>query len=134
MILMLFNAPLMVILAEEGKLMFLFILIIQIFIGTLFVFLSFLAFKGANYTKEKMIHLQLPNYFRYVTGFVQLMGGLFMLIGIWYTNAAALGGVWITMIMLVGIILRIRAHESILSTTPAIIIGILSITVSVVNK
>lgn len=94
--------------------MYLFTLIIQGVIGTLFAFLSFLAFTGVKYTKEKMIHLRLPNYFRYVTGFVQLMGGLFMLIGILYTNVAVLGGVWITMIMLVGIALRIRAHESII--------------------
>lgn len=113
--------------------MLLFTLIIQVVIGTLFAFLSFLAFTGANYTKEKMTHLQLPAYFRYVTGFVQLMGGLFMLVGIWYTTAAVVGGVWISMIMLVGIVLRMRARESILSLTPAIIIGILSITVSVVN-
>ncbi|KMJ59583.1 hypothetical protein AB685_01525 [Bacillus sp. LL01] len=113
--------------------MLLFTLIIQVVIGTLFAFLSFLAFTGAKYSKEKMIHLQLPNYFRYVTGFVQLLGGMFMLSGIWYTDAAILGGVWITMIMLVSMVLRIRANESIISTTPAIIIGILSSTVSVVN-
>ncbi len=134
MILMSFSAPLMATLAEEGKLMLFFTLIIQVVIGALFAFLSFLAFTGANYTKEKMIHLQLPNYFRYVTGFVQLVGGMFMLIGIWYTDVAVLGGVWITMIMLVGIVLRIRSHESIISTIPAIIIGILSITVSIVNN
>ncbi len=113
--------------------MFLFTLIIQVVIGTLFTVLSFLAFTGADYTKEKMKHLQLHAYFRYVTGFVQLMGGLFMLVGIWYTTAAVVGGVWITMIMLVGIVLRMRAHESILSISPAIIIGILSITVCVAN-
>ncbi len=113
--------------------MYLFTLIIQGVIGTLFAFLSFLAFTGVKYTKEKMIHLRLPNYFRYVTGFVQLIGGMLMLSGIWYSVIAILGGVWITMIMLVGIVLRIRAHDSIISTTPAIIIGILSITISVVN-
>lgn len=113
--------------------MLLFILIIQGVIGTLFAFLSVLAFTGTNYTKEKMIHLQLPHYFRYVTGFVQLMGGLFMLVGILYKDVAVLGGVWITVIMLVGIVLRIRAHESIIATTPAIIIGILSIIVCIVN-
>ncbi len=133
MILMSFSVPLMVTLAEVGNLMVISSLIVQVVIGTLFAFLSFLAFTGASYTKEKMIHLQLPDYFRYVTGFVQFMGGMFMLIGIWYTDVAVLGGVWITMIMLVGIILRMKSHESILSTTPAIIIGILSITVSIVN-
>lgn len=113
--------------------MLLFTFIIQVVIGTLFSFLSFFAFIGAKYTKEKMIHLQLPNYFRYVTGFVQLIGGVFMLSGIWYRDTAILGGVWIAAIMLVGIVLRIRASESVISTTPAIIIGILSIIVSAVN-
>lgn len=106
---------------------------IQFLLGALFIYLSILTMVGTKYTKIKFEQLRVPRYFRYVTGFVQFLGGMFMLSSVWYSEIAILGGIWIAVIMLVGIVLRIRSGESILSTIPAIIIGLLSLTVTVVN-
>lgn len=105
----------------------------QILIGALFIYLSILTMVGTKYTKTKFEQLSVPKYFRYVTSFVQFFGGMFMLSGVLYSEIAMLGGIWIAMIMLVGIVLRIRSGESIISTTPAIVIGLVSLAVTVLN-
>lgn len=107
---------------------------IQFLLGALFIYLSILTMVGTKYTKIKFEQLRVPKYFRYVTGFVQFFGGMFMLSSVWYSEIVAmLGGIWIAMIMLVGIVLRIRSGESIISTTPAIVIGLVSLVVTALN-
>lgn len=108
------------------------ITVIQILIGLVFVSLSFLALAGTNYTTRKLAQLGLPKYFHYVTGLVQLVGGSMLLLGIlWHSNFSIIGGAWLTIIMTVGILLRLRAKDSLLSMLPAIIIGILSLTIAI---
>ncbi|MDV2686796.1 DoxX family protein [Alkalihalophilus lindianensis] len=89
---------------------------IQILMGLLFVCLSILTLVGTKYTNKKFEQLGLPKYFRYVTGLVQFIGGSTMLLGsIWYSNIVILGGAWIAMTMVVGIVLRIRTNDSLQS-------------------
>lgn len=108
-------------------------LIIQISVGLLFTILSFLTLIGTKYTNEKFIQLELPNYFRFVTGIVQLIGGITMLLGIIFPIILNIAGIWVFMIMLVAVILRIRSNDSFVSTIPAIMIGLLSILILIVR-
>lgn len=109
------------------------VLIIQISVGLLFTILSFLTLIGTKYTNEKFIQLELPNYFRFVTGIVQLIGGITMLLGIIFPIILNIAGIWVFMIMLVAVILRIRSNDSFVSTIPAIMIGLLSILILIVR-
>ncbi|MFC4713559.1 DoxX family protein [Planococcus dechangensis] len=106
----------------------------QLLLGLVFVFvyLSLLTLSGADYTARKLTQLGLPKYFLYVTGLVQLVGGSMLLLGVlWHSNFRIIGGAWVAVIMAVGILLRFHAKDSLLSMLPAIMVGILALTIAI---
>lgn len=108
-------------------------IIVQIVLGILFTILAILSLVGTTKSKEKFQGLKVPVWFRYLTGLVQLTAGITMLVGIWNSNIAAFGGLWLAVTMSMGIIMRLRIGDTILAITPAVMIGALSIAVFVVN-
>ncbi|MTT31808.1 DoxX family membrane protein [Terrilactibacillus sp. BCM23-1] len=102
---------------------------LQIILGIMFTFLGFSALAGAKKALENFDHLKLPNWFRYLTGLVQLIGALSMIVGIWIPVLAAFGGLWLLITMIVAAALHFRVKQPLSSTVPAIVVGILSLIV-----
>lgn len=100
--------------------------ILQIILGIMFAFLGLSALIGADKAKENFQHLKLPNWFRFVTGFVQLIGAICMIVGIWAHKLALFGGIWLTITLIVGGLLHLRIKEPLSSAIPAFAIAILS--------
>lgn len=106
---------------------------IQIVLGLLFIGLGIFSFLGGASIKKKFSHLQVPSYFRFLTGLVQLIGGSCMLIGVWYSPIAIAGGLWLFITMTTALLLRLKVKDSIRSVMPAAAIGISSVAVFVIH-
>ncbi|WP_141604551.1 DoxX family protein [Terrilactibacillus laevilacticus] len=104
-------------------------IILQIILGIMFTFLGVTALAGAKKALENFEHLKLPNWFRIITGFVQLIGAICMIVGILVPRLAAFGGLWLTVTMIFGAFLHLRIKAPISTAVPAIVIGIISFVV-----
>ncbi|NHC21511.1 DoxX family protein [Bacillus sp. MM2020_4] len=82
---------------------------------------------------EAFEHLNLPQWFRVVTGWVQLIGVAGLIIGFWVPVIAALAGLWLTITMLGGVITHVNANDPFGNVLPALILAMLSTVITLVN-
>lgn len=108
-------------------------IILQIVLGLMFLFLGITSLAGAKKALENFAHIQVPTWFRYVTGLVQLVGAIGMIIGIWVPSYAFLAGIWLGITMLVGALLHVRIKDPFKETAPALVIMLLALIVSILN-
>ncbi|MBM7553975.1 DoxX family protein [Thalassobacillus pellis] len=70
--------------------------------------------------------IELPQWFRVVTGFVQIVGAAGLLIGYWYPVAAAWAGIWIGITMLLASLSHFRVKHPFGNAVPAIVITLIA--------
>lgn len=109
-------------------------LVLNFLLGLSFLVTGFSKIFGAKMQVDAFRHLKLPQWFRLVTGFVQLMGVLALILGIWFQVWAALGGLWLAITMFFGVIAHVRVKDPISSSIPALVLMILSLLVFFLNS
>lgn len=83
---------------------------------------------------EHWQHYQYPLWFMSVIGFIELIGAIGMIGGLWYRNLAVGSGVLFVLLMIGAIHAHIfRAHQSIVMIIPSMICLLLSIIVIIKN-
>lgn len=96
--------------------------------------LMFLA-AGLNNTlgNKKMVEgfkeFRLPQWFRVITGLMQLIGVAPLVIGFWEVSWAAWAGIWFCIMMLCAVVVHLHVKDSFSQLLPAIIMMILAISV-----
>jgi putative oxidoreductase len=85
-------------------------IVLQILLALMFLMAGFSKFKDKRQV-EAFEHYGYPQWFRIVTGIVELVGAIGMIVGIWYPMVAHLAGVWLGITMLVAVITHIRAKD-----------------------
>ncbi|MDQ0113988.1 DoxX family protein [Paenibacillus harenae] len=88
---------------------------------------------GAKYWVDIFKSLELPQWFRVVTGSVQLVGAAALIIGYWYEGTVAWAGIWLGITMLLACIAHFRVKDPISKTTPAIFFTALIIVLTIIN-
>lgn len=88
---------------------------------------------GAKYWTDIFGSLRLPQWFRVVTGAVQLAGAAVLIIGYWYEGAVAWAGIWLGITMVAACLAHVRVRDSFSKTAPAIVFMVLVILLTVVN-
>lgn len=88
---------------------------------------------GSKNFVELFESVQLPQWFRVVTGFVQLVGAAGLVIGYWYPAAAAWAGIWIGITMLVACLSHLRVKHPAGKVAPALVITLIAAALVVVN-
>ncbi|MEK4299311.1 DoxX family protein [Oceanobacillus sp. FSL W8-0428] len=78
-------------------------------------------------------HLKLPQWFRVVTGWVEVAGVVGLIIGFWLPWVVVIAGLWFAITMLIGVIVHIRVKDSYSKSIPAFILLIISVTLSTLN-
>jgi len=78
-------------------------------------------------------NLKLPQWFRVVTGWVELVGVVGLIIGFWLQWVVVIAGLWFGITMLVGMIAHIRVKDPLSKSTPAFVLLVISIILSTLN-
>ncbi|MCQ6564062.1 DoxX family protein [Paenibacillus mendelii] len=88
---------------------------------------------GAKNFVEMFESIKLPQWFRVVTGLVQLAGAVGLVIGYWYPAIAAWAGIWIGITMLVACFSHFRVKHPVGSAIPAFVITLIAATLVIVH-
>lgn len=108
-------------------------IVLQSLLTLYFIFSGISKVVGAKYWVEMFEHLRLPQWFRVVTGFVQLVGAVMLIIGYWSSGAVAWAGIWLGITMLLACLAHIKVHDPIGKTMPAFVFAVLNIVLITVN-
>ena len=94
------------------------------FSGLSFLIFGYLCF-FSSYFKNEFIRYGIPN-FRKITGFFQSLGGLSLIIGVFIDQLAVIASLGLTILMILGVIVRLRIKDGLLKTMPAIFYAFLN--------
>jgi putative oxidoreductase len=113
-----------------GIVMHIVAIVLEILLGIAFLFSGLSKIAGAKLHVENFKKWGYPQWFRTVTGLVQLIGTAGLIAGIWYEGVGALAGIWLTITMLGAVITHARVKDSASAFTPPIILLILALAVT----
>lgn len=88
------------------------IILVQVVLGLLFVLIGSMTVAGSKMFVENFRRFGYPQWFRVVTGSLEVLGGLGLLIGIWLPWLAALASAGLTLVMLGAVLTQARTRES----------------------
>jgi len=107
------------------------IIIIQVVLGLLFVGIGSMTIAGRKMFVENFRRFGYPQWFRIVTGSLEVLGGIGLLIGIWLPWLSALASAGLTLVMLGAVFTQVRTKESWQKIVVPLVVGVLSIVVAV---
>ena len=105
------------------------IIIVQVVVGLLFLGIGSMTIAGRKMFVENFRRFGYPRWFRIVTGSLEVLGGIGLLIGIWLPWLAALASAGLTMVMLGAIVTEVRTKEPLQKIVLPIVLGALAIVV-----
>ena len=105
------------------------IIIVQVVLGLLFVAIGSMTIAGRKMFVENFRRFGYPQWFRIVTGSLEVLGGIGLLIGIWLPWLAALASAGLTLVMLGAVVTEVRTREPLQKIVFPIILGVLAIAV-----
>ncbi|SEM62886.1 DoxX family protein [Paenibacillus sp. OV219] len=76
---------------------------------------------GAQHQVELFDSIQFPQWFRGITGMIQLATAALLIIGYWYPGAASWAGIGIGIMMLVAVLSHVRVKHSFGKIFPALL-------------
>jgi len=107
------------------------IIIVQVVLGLLFVLIGSMTIAGRKMFVENFQRFGYPQWFRVVTGSLEVIGGIGLLIGIWLPWLAALASAGLTLVMLGAVFTEVRTREPLQKIVLPIVMGALAIVVAV---
>lgn len=106
------------------------IIIIQVVLGLLFVGIGSMTVAGRKMFVENFRRFGYPQWFRIVTGSLEVLGGLGLLIGIWLPWLAAFASAGLTLVMLGAVFTQVRTRESWQKIVFPLVVGALVVVVA----
>jgi putative oxidoreductase len=101
-------------------------LILQILLVLMFLMAGIGKFAGSKMHIENFDKWRLPQWFRTVTGIVEILGAVALIIGFWEPSWVAVGALWLGIISLGGILTHVRIKDTFKDTFMIIILFIIS--------
>ncbi|WP_053377223.1 DoxX family protein [Paenibacillus sp. FJAT-27812] len=84
---------------------------------------------GAKHQVELFDSIKLPQWFRVITGYVQIVGCIGLIVGYWYPGIAAWTGILIVIMMLLACFSHFRVKHPIGKVIPALLNLVIAIAV-----
>lgn len=84
---------------------------------------------GAKHQVDLFDSVKLPQWFRVITGYLQIIGCIGLIIGYWYPGIAGWTGIFIGIMMLIAILSHFRVKHPIGKIFPAILNVVIAIAV-----
>lgn len=81
---------------------------------------------GLQMHKESFDKWRFPQWFRVVTGLVEVAGAVLLIIGFWNTTSGIAGALLLGLTAIGGVLTHIRAKDSIKETFAIILLGIIA--------
>ncbi|WP_100487265.1 DoxX family protein [Sporolactobacillus pectinivorans] len=103
--------------------------ILQGILALIFLMAGFGKVTGSKMHVEAFKHWKLPQWFRIVTGIVELSGAVLLIIGYWAPISAIAGATLLTFTGVGGILTHIRVRDSFKDTAMILFLAILSLVV-----
>jgi len=113
--------------------MYIFSVILQSLLVLYYAFSGGAKIIGAKYWIDIFEQIKLPQWFRVVTGFVQLIGAILLIIGYWIGGSVAWAGIWLGITMILACFAHIRVKDSLGKMAPALMFAVLNITLVILN-
>jgi putative oxidoreductase len=107
------------------------IIVVQVVLGLLFVVIGSMTVAGRKMFVENFRRFGYPQWFRIVTGSLEVLGGLGLLIGIWLPWLAALASAGLALVMLGAVLTQLRTRDPLQKIALAVVLGALAIVVAV---
>ncbi|KOS68007.1 hypothetical protein AEA09_05190 [Lysinibacillus contaminans] len=82
---------------------------------------------GTTMHTKNFDHWRLPQWFRVVTGLVEVVAALLLIVGYWQQTALLAGAVLLVATGFGGVLTHIRVKDSLKDTLPIAVLGILAI-------
>ena len=107
------------------------IMVVQVVLGLLFVLIGSMTAAGMNMFVESFRQFGYPQWFRIVTGSLEVLGGLGLLVGIWLPWLTALASAGLTLVMLGAVLTHLRVKDPLNKSALPIVMGALALLVAV---
>ncbi len=107
------------------------IIVVQVVLGLLFVLIGSMTVAGMKMFVENFQRFGYPQWFRIVTGSLEVLGGIGLLIGIWLPWLAALASAGLILVMLGAVVTEVRTREPLQKIVLPIVLGALAIVVAI---
>ena len=107
------------------------IIIAQVVLGLLFVLIGSMTVAGMKMFVENFRRFGYPQWFRIVTGSLEVLGGIGLLIGIWLPWLAALASAGLALVMLGAVLTHLRTRDPLNKIALPIVLEVLAIVVAV---
>jgi putative oxidoreductase len=101
-------------------------IVLQVLLALMFLMAGFGKITGSKMHVDGFNHWRLPQWFRVVTGIVELGGAAALIIGFWEPSWAALGALLLGITAVGGVITHLRVKDPFKQTFMILLLGILS--------
>jgi putative oxidoreductase len=98
-------------------------------LALMFLMAGFGKVTGSKMHVEAFTHWRLPQWFRIVTGIVELAGAVLLIVGYWFSTSAMAGALLLAITGVGGILTHIRVKDSFKDTAMILFLAILSFVV-----
>ena len=106
------------------------IIVVQVVLGLLFVLIGSMNVAGMKMFVENFRRFGYPQWFRIVTGSLEALGGIGLLIGIWLPWLAVVASAGLTLVMLGAFLTEVRTREPVQKIVLPLVLGALAIVVT----
>jgi putative oxidoreductase len=108
-------------------------IVLEILLGLMFLMAGVMKLTGAKMHVDNFSRMKLPQWFRVITGLVELVGAVAILIGIWVHSWAAWAGVLLALTMVGAIAAHLRSKDPAGQTVVPILLLIIAVIVSILH-
>ena len=110
-----------------------FSIVLQSLLALMFLMAGLGKIAGSKMHVEGFKHWKLPQWFRIVTGIVELVGATALVVGYWESSSVALGALILGITGIGGIITHIRVKDSFKQTFMILFLAVISIVLFAMN-
>jgi uncharacterized membrane protein YphA (DoxX/SURF4 family) len=110
-----------------------FSIVLQSLLILYYVFSGSAKIAGVKYWVDIFNNLRIAQWFRVVTGIVQLVGAVVLVMGYWTADVIAWGSIWLGITMIGALLAHLRVKDSVGKTMPPVVFLLLIVVLTIMN-